>query len=152
MKIAIGADHAGFQEKNRLAEYLRSAGHEVVDCGTDSAESTDYPEYAARVAEAVASGQVERGVLVCGTGIGMSMAANKINNIRAAACQIPEAARFSRAHNDANVLCLGARLNTPDQMREIADVWFRTGFDGGRHARRIGEIRDLETSRPVTRS
>src|ERR1700681_867585 len=112
MKIAIGADHAGFALKNELASELRAAGNEVHDCGTGSEASTDYPDYAAAVGSAVAGGAVERGILVCGSGVGMSIAANKIHGIRAALGVAPEEVRLTRAHNDANVLTLGARFTT----------------------------------------
>jgi ribose 5-phosphate isomerase B len=144
MRIAIGSDHAGFQEKGRLTELLRSMGHEVLDFGTDSDASADYPDYAAPVAEAVSAGRAEQGVLICGTGVGMSIAANKVRRVRAAACQTVSAARLSREHNNANVLCVGARLSTPEQIREIIEAWFAATFEGGRHARRVEKIHALE--------
>lgn len=144
MRIAIAADHAGWEDKTWLADRLSELGHEVTDFGTDSAEPCDYPDYAERAASAVASGECERGILVCGTGVGMSLAANKINGIRAAACQTVEAARLSRLHNDANVLCLGSRVSTRGLIEEIIDVWFACEFEGGRHERRVGKIMALE--------
>ena len=144
MKIAIAADHAGWKDKTWLADRLRELGHEVADFGTDSAESCDYPDYAEKAASAVASGECERGVLICGTGIGMSLAANKMSGIRAAACQTIEAARLSRLHNDANILCLGSRVSTRGVMEEIIDVWLASEFQGGRHERRVGKIMALE--------
>ena len=144
MRIAVAADHAGRADKDHLAGHLRDLGHEVADLGTDSDESCDYPDYAARVARAVACAECERGVLVCGTGIGMSMAANKVRGVRAAACQTVEAARLSRAHNDANVLCLGSRITDRDAMRAIVDIWIGTAFEAGRHERRVGKITALE--------
>jgi len=147
VNIAVGADHAGFQDKVKMVEYLRALGHQVTDCGTDSDASTDYPDYAANVARAVADGRCDQGLLVCGTGIGMSLAANKVPGIRAAACQSAEAAYFARAHNDANVLCVGSRLNSADQIRDMIDRWLATPFEGGRHARRVEKIAALECER-----
>jgi ribose 5-phosphate isomerase B len=144
MKIAIGADHAGFELKNQLGESLRRVGHEVQDFGTQSAESADYPDYAGRVAEAVAAGAAERGLLVCGTGVGMSIAANKVNGIRAALGVTPEEVRLTRAHNDANILTLGARFTDPATARDLVQVFLDTPFEGGRHQRRIAKISQLE--------
>jgi len=144
MKIAIGADHAGFELKNHLGEVLRQTGHEVCDLGTHSAESTDYPDYAARVAKAVASGAAERGVLVCGTGVGMSIAANKVQGIRAAVGIQIEQVRLIRGHNDANVLTLGARFTDPETARELLLAFLDAPFEGGRHERRVAQIARLE--------
>ena len=144
MKIALGADHAGFELKDRLADLLRQAGHEVCDFGTNSAEATDYPDYAVRVAKAVSSGTVERGVLVCGSCAGMSIAANKVRGVRAALGVSPEEVRVTRAHNDANVLTLGARFTDPALACELVRTFIETPFDGGRHARRIGKISQME--------
>lgn len=149
MKIAIGADHAGFELKNQLGAVLRQTGHEVCDFGTHSAESTDYPDYAVRVAKAVASGTVERGVLVCGSGVGMSIAANKVRGIRAAPGVTLEEVRLTRAHNNLNVLTLGARFTDPALARELLRTFLATPFedsdnDGGRHARRVAKITQLE--------
>lgn len=144
MKIAIAADHAGWEDKTWLAGRLRELGHEAVDFGTDSVEPCDYPDYAEKAAKAVASDKCERGILICGTGVGMSLAANKINGIRAAACQTVEAARLSRLHNNANVLCLGSRVTDRDTMNELVDVWLASEFEGGRHGRRVGKIMALE--------
>ena len=141
MKIAAGADHAGFAVKRAVVRHLRAQGHEVVDVGTSDGEtSVDYPDYAHAVAKAVASGEAERGVLVCGTGIGMCMAANRHQGIRAADCTTPHMAEMSRRHNDANVLCLGGRLLSEDEAWAIAEVWMATPFDGGRHVRRVDGI------------
>ena len=129
MKIAIGADHAGFELKNQLGDVLRQTGHEVCDFGTNSAESTDYPDYAVRVAKAVASGTVERGVLVCGSGVGMSIAANKVRGVRAALGVTPEEVRLTRAHNDLNVLTLGARFTDPARARELVQMFLETPFE-----------------------
>lgn len=148
MKIAMAADHAGWKDKTRLVDYVRSLGHEVVDFGTDSDAACDYPDYAARAAAAVADGRCDQGILVCGTGIGMSIVANKFRGIRAANCWCAEAARYARTHNDANVLCLGSRLTTSEAMREIVDAWLSAAFQGGRHERRVQKIRNLEEGLP----
>ena len=137
MKIAIGADHAGVQLKQRLRTLLEGAGHEVTDCGTQGEESVDYPDYAQAVAHRVGAGRAERGVLVCGTGIGMCIAANKVPGVRAAKCNDPYEARMSRAHNDANILCLGARVIDPSVADEVVKVFLETPFEAGRHARRV---------------
>lgn len=144
MRIAIGADHAGFELKEHLRERLVASGHEVEDFGTDSLESTDYPDYAHRVAAAVAAGGADRGLLVCGTGAGMAMGANRHHGVRAVNCTEPFTARLARAHNDANVLALGARLVAPALAEEILNVFLSAPFDGGRHQRRIGKIEDGE--------
>ncbi len=144
MKIAIGADHAGFELKNHLGEILRQSGHEVCDFGTNSAESTDYPDYAVRVAKAVATGAAERGVLVCGSGVGMSIAANKVHGIRAAVGVAVEQVRLMRAHNNANILTLGARFTEPETARELLIAFLDAPFEGGRHERRIAKIARLE--------
>ena len=144
MKIALAADHAGWKDKTWLAEHLESLGHEVTDFGTDSEAPCDYPDFAVKGATAVAAGRCDRAILVCGTGIGMAMAANKVRGIRAASCECAEGARYSRTHNDANVLCVGARLISAETMREIVDVWLSTSFKGGRHARRVAKINALD--------
>ncbi|MBI4637398.1 MAG: ribose 5-phosphate isomerase B [Candidatus Rokubacteria bacterium] len=142
--IALGADHAGFLLKEDLKAWLRGRGHEVVDVGTHSTDSVDYPDYARLVAEAVTAGRAGRGVLVCGTGIGMAIAANKVPGIRAAACGDAHTARMSREHNDANVLALGAR-NTPlDTAIAAVEAWLEATFLGGRHARRLEKVAGLE--------
>jgi ribose 5-phosphate isomerase B len=142
--IALGADHAGFQLKEALKGWLIEHGYQVVDHGTHSAESVDYPDYAAQVAEAVADHKVERGVLVCGTGIGMTIAANKVPGVRAALCSDIYTARMSREHNDANVLALGGRLMGPEMALDILKMWLEANFAGDRHRRRIDKIADLE--------
>jgi RpiB/LacA/LacB family sugar-phosphate isomerase len=144
MKIAIGADHAGFELKNQLGDVLRQTGHEVCDFGTDSAESADYPDFAGRVAKAVASGTAERGVLVCGSGVGMSIAANKVRGIRAALGVNAETVRLTRAHNDANILTLGARFTDPALAGELLRVFLEEPFEGGRHQQRVAKISRLE--------
>lgn len=144
MKIAIGSDHAGFELKEKLRRRLAELGHEVVDFGTDSPQSTDYPDYAAAVACAVSKGKAERGILVCSTGVGMSIAANKCPGIRAALGVNMDEVTLSRAHNDANILTLGAKYTDPETAAGLIDVFLRTPFDGGRHARRLGKIAALE--------
>ena len=149
MKIAIGADHAGFELKNQLGDVLRQSGHEVRDFGTNSAESADYPDFASRVAKAVASGAVDRGVLICGTGIGMAIAANKVRGVRAAVGVDLEEVRLTRAHNNLNVLTLGARFTDPAKARELLRTFLETPFEdsnneGGRHARRVAKITQME--------
>jgi len=139
VKIAIGCDHAGVPVKQALVETVLT-DHDVVDFGTDSSEPVDYPDIAVSVARAVADGDAERGVLICGTGIGMAMAAGKIVGIRAATCTEPFSAELSRRHNDANILCLGARVIGTDMAKRITEAWLSTGFEEGRHARRIKKI------------
>ena len=144
MKIAVGSDHAGFELKQRLAARLSGLGHEVVDHGVSSAERSDYPDQAAAVARAVAAGLAERGLLVCGTGVGMAIAANKVAGVRAANCNDLFVAGLARAHNDANVLALGARVVGPGLAEAILDAFLHTPFEGGRHAARIRKIGGLE--------
>ena len=146
MIIAIGSDHAALAEKAALVAHMQSLGHAVVDVGTHTDESCDYPDFAAAVCRDVASGKVNTGILVCGTGIGMSMAANKFDGIRAAVCHDEFTARMAREHNDANVLCLGARIMSIDAMSACVGVFLTTGFGGGRHARRVDKITALERS------
>ena len=146
MKIAIGADHAGVRLKDELARWLAGGGHEVEDLGTDSEASVDYPDFARAVAKAVSSGAAERGVLVCGSGLGVAIAANKIAGIRAATCNDLYTARMARAHNDANVVTLGARVVGDGLAEEIVQVFLATPFEGGeRHTRRVRKITDLES-------
>jgi ribose 5-phosphate isomerase B len=140
MKVAVGSDHAGFDLKVALAEELRQRGIEVTDCGPSDRSPVDYPDYAARVAEKVSRGEVDRGVLVCGTGLGMSMAANRFRGVRAAVANDESLAEISRRHNDANVLCLGGRLVDVAQGRQILGRWLETPFDGGRHSARVAKI------------
>ena len=144
MKIAIGADHAGFELKNQLGDVLRQSGHEVCDFGTNSTEAADYPDYAVRVAKAVASGTVERGVLICGTGVGMSIAANKVRGVRAAPGVSIEEVRLTRAHNNLNVLTLGARFTDQARARELVRAFLEVPFEGGRHERRVAKITQME--------
>lgn len=144
VKIAIGSDHAGYQLKEKVKDRLKEAGHEVSDLGAHSDRSTDYPLYAHRVGSSVVGGEAERGVVVCGTGIGVCMAANKVPGVRAALAWNDENARLSRAHNDANVLCLGGRTMDHDEALGILDVWLETPFDGGRHERRVEMIEEVD--------
>jgi len=144
MKIALGSDHAGFELKEDLRAYLAELKIEALDLGTYSEDSADYPDVAAKVAEKVARGEVERGLLICGTGIGMSIVANRFAGVRAALCHDLYTARVSREHNDANVLALGGRLIGKGLAREILKVWLESEFQGGRHKRRIRKIAALE--------
>lgn len=141
--IAAGSDHAGFEYKQKIVELLRSMGMDVLDCGTASAESVDYPDFAHSVADAVASGKAEAGVLVCGSGIGMSIVANKHGGIRAANVESVGAARLAREHNDANVLALGARLTEWELAKDILLAFLSTEFQGGRHQKRVDKIHNL---------
>lgn len=144
MKIYIGCDHAAFDEKEELRAFLHEAGHEVIDCGPNSADRVNYPDYAAKVAREVAGQNVEevRGVLLCGSGIGVSMVANRFAGIRAALCRNAEEAKLSREHNNANIICMGARLISTEAMKEMLGVWLATPFEGGRHAERIAIFTD----------
>ena len=142
--IAVGADHAGFELKTHLVEHLKENSYDVLDVGTDSDESVDYPEYAAKVAEAVSCGRVERGLLVCGSGLGVAIAANKVDGVRAVTANTVELARLSRRHNDANILAIGARIVEPGAAQEILDGWLDTKYEGGRHQRRVDKITQLE--------
>ena len=144
MKISIGADHAGFEMKERVKKYLVDRGHQVTDEGTGSPESTDYPPYAFRVAEAVRDGIVERGILLCDSGNGIAIAANKVEKIRATICINVTMAELARRHNDSNVLVLAAKFTEPAALEPIVETWLTTGFDGGRHERRIGQITEYE--------
>ncbi len=137
MKIAIGADHAGFEYKAKLIDYLVSKGHEVINVGTDTADSVDYPVYADKVCECVTQKLCDTGILICGTGIGMSMAANRHRGIRAAVCGDLKSAEFTRLHNDANVLCMGARIISYELAQEITEKYLTTDFLGGKHKNRI---------------
>lgn len=142
--VALGADHAGFKLKEALKAWLIQGGHQVLDFGTNTSESVDYPDYALQVAEAVANAKAERGLLVCGTGVGMAMAANKVPGVRAAFCPDLLTARLSREHNDANVLALGGRIMGRELAIEILKVWLATAFTGGRHQRRVEKISQME--------
>ena len=144
MKISIGADHAGFSLKEQLRQRLTAEGHEVLDYGTDSAESVDYPDYAQPVSRDVAAGRADRGILVCSTGIGMAMAANKVHGVRAAPGQSDDELKFTREHNDANVLTLGAKYMDEGRAMHLIEIFLNTEFAGGRHARRVAKIAQLE--------
>ena len=143
-RLVIGADHAGFKLKQDLAEHLREKGYEVRDIGTHDENAVDYPDLAAEVARSVGRGEFSRGLLVCGTGLGVAITANKVAGVRAVTANDPESARLSRAHNDANVLAIGARLVAADQARAIVDVWLTTDFEGGRHKGRVDKISRVE--------
>jgi ribose 5-phosphate isomerase B len=140
VKIAIGSDHAAFQTKKELKKALADDGHEIRDLGTNSGESTDYPDYAHAVAGSVADGENDRGILICGTGIGMCMSANKTPGIRAALVHDEFTTEMSRKHNNSNVLCMGARVLGEDTIINLAKLWLKTEFEGGRHARRVSKI------------
>src|SRR5204863_563563 len=143
-RIALGADHAGFEEKETIKKTLDDLGVEYTDMGTTSPESVDYPDYAKRVAEAVSSGEVDQGLLVCGSGTGMAIAANKVHGVRAAVAWNEDIARLAREHNNANVLSLPARFSTPEEMDKIVHAWFSANFEGGRHERRVEKIDEIE--------
>jgi ribose 5-phosphate isomerase B len=147
VKIAIGSDHAGFSLKEDILGLLPSLGMEVVDCGTDSTDSVDYPDFGKKVSMLVSSGEIERGILICGTGLGMSMVANKFPNVRASLCNDLFSAKMSRLHNDANILVLGGRVIGRDLAAEIVKVWLSTPFEGARHLKRIEKIRKIEEER-----
>ena len=144
MKIALGADHAGFELKEKIKQYLLEKGITVDDRGTDSPQSVDYPDYAFRVAEEVAAGKADSGILVCGSGIGMSIAANKVHGVRAAHVTSVMEAQLSREHNDANVLAVGGRVLDEATARRIVDCWLSTDFAGGRHQQRVEKIAAIE--------
>ena len=145
MKIALGCDHGGYELKQHLKMVLEKLGHEAEDFGCSSKESCDYPVYAEAVSRAVVSGECERGILICGTGIGISIAANKIKGIRAANCADCYSAEYTRRHNDANVLALGARTVGSGLAMKIVDTFLSASFEGGRHAQRVEMIRELES-------
>lgn len=151
MRIALGADHAGVDLKAQVKQHLDRRRHACEDFGPDSTESVDYPDYAASVARNVASGAFERGILICGSGIGMAIAANKVRGIRAAPVTTPAAARLARRHNDANVLTLGARTVAVDDALAIVEAFLAEPFDGGRHQRRVDKIADAERDAPAIR-
>lgn len=140
MRIHLGADHAGYQLKEHVKSALEAMGHDVVDVGTHAEESVDYPDFAQAVGRAVASGEADAGVLVCGTGLGMAIAANKVPGVRAIQASDPEMARMARLHNDANVLTLPGRYIGPEQAAAVIDAFLTTAFEGGRHQRRIDKI------------
>ena len=150
MKIALSSDHRGFRAKEQVKLYLKEVGHEVVDFGCDSQASCDYPDVCLAGAKSVAAGETERGIFFCGTGIGMSMTANKVRGIRAALCHDELTAEMARRHNNANVLCLPADLVGDALMRRVVDVWLKSEYEGGRHERRLKKIADYERNGQCT--
>lgn len=144
MKIAIGSDHVGVELKPAIIEHLKEMGHEVEDFGPETAERTDYPIYGIRVAEAVAAGDFDGGVLICGTGVGISISANKVKGIRAACCSEAYSAKLSKMHNNANILCFGARVVGVEVAKMMVDEWINADYEGGRHSCRVQEIMDFE--------
>lgn len=144
MRISVASDHRGFQIKEQIVELLRSKGHDVDDAGTCGPESVDYPDFAAIVARKISAGEADRGILICGTGIGMAIAANKFKGVRAAPCTDEVTAEISRRHNDLNVLCLSADLVSARTAERMIETWINTDFEGGRHLRRIEKIGELE--------
>jgi ribose 5-phosphate isomerase B len=144
MRIAIGADHGGFLLKQKLIGFLESRGYAVADMGTHSTAPCDYPVYGAKVAKAVASGQFQKGILICKSGIGMSMVANKIPGIRAALCWDIKGAESSRLHNDANIICLADTKTAFNLAKKMLEIWLNTGFEGGRHLRRVKQMEKIE--------
>ncbi len=149
MKIAVSSDHAAIEERKVLAAYLKGAGHEVTDLGCQDDESVDYPDYAAMVARAVVSGEAERGVVLCGTGLGVAMAANKVRGIRAATISDEFSAEMARRHNDANVACFGARIHSAAAICRMVDRFLAAPFEEGRHAGRVAKIMALEEDAPI---
>ena len=143
-RIALGADHAGFEEKEKIKATLDELGVEYVDMGTNSADSVDYPDYAKKVAEAVSNGEFEQGLLVCGSGTGMAIAANKVKGVRAAVAWSPDIARLARQHNDANILSLPARFMSENDAAGVVKAWFDADFEGGRHEKRVEKITEIE--------
>jgi ribose 5-phosphate isomerase B len=144
MRIVVGGDHRGFEIKGKIVELCRRLGHEVIDAGTQNAEAVDYPDIAAIAARKVSAGEVDRGILICGSGIGMAIAANKFPGVRAAPCHDDLTAEMSRRHNDVNVLCLSADMLGEKLIDRMVETWLVTQFEGGRHARRVGKISELE--------
>lgn len=144
MKIGIGNDHSAVEMKKEIAQYVTELGHEVINYGTDSTDSCDYPVYGERVGSAVAAGEVDLGILICGTGLGISLAANKVHGVRAVVCSEPCTARLSREHNNANVLAFGARIVGVEMAKMIVETWLKAQFQGGRHQRRVDMIMAIE--------
>lgn len=144
MKIGIANDHSGVEMKNEVVEYLKSKGYEVVNYGTNSTESTDYPIWGEKLANAVAAGEVDRGIGICGTGVGIGLACNKVAGIRACICSEPYSAKYSRLHNNCQILCFGDRVIGIELAKMIIDEFMTTEFEGGRHERRVNEIMDIE--------
>jgi ribose 5-phosphate isomerase B len=144
MKVAIAADHAGYEEKENIKKVLEELGIEYIDMGTNSSDSVDYPDFARKVAEAVARGDFDEGILVCGSGTGMAISANKVRGVRAAVAWNEKTAQLARLHNDANVLAIGARTTPKGTIPDIVKAWFTTDFEGGRHANRVRKIGEIE--------
>mgnify|MGYP004513444057 FL=1 len=149
MKIAIASDHTGVELKSEIIKYLKELGHEVSDFGTNSAESIDYPIYGKKVADEVAKGKYDGGVLICGTGIGISLAANKVKGIRAAVCSEPYSAKLSKQHNDSNIIAFGARVVGVDLAKMIVKEWIEAKFEGGRHLKRVELISKIENGEEI---
>lgn len=145
MRIAIGSDHRGYHLKEKLGNILTTKGHEVTDVGTDMTEAVDYPDFAAVVGKSVSDGTADRGILICGTGIGMAITANKFPGVRAAACTDEVTVEISRRHNDLNVLCLSADMLSPRVVERMVEIWIDTEFEGGRHLRRVEKIHKIES-------
>lgn len=146
MRIGIGNDHSALEIKREITAFLEEKGHEVIDYGTNSAESCDYPVYGEIVARAVAAGEADQGILICGTGLGISLAANKVKGIRAAVCSEPFTAKMARAHNNCNILAFGARVVGSELAKMIVETWLNTDFEGGRHQRRVDLIMEIENA------
>ncbi len=146
MKIAVGCDHGGLEHKNAIVEHLRACGHEVFDCGIYENKSVDYPDIALLVTDKIKNGEATLGILVCGTGIGMSLAANKVKGIRAAVCSEHFSAKYTRLHNNSNILCLGGRVIGIGTAIELVDLFVNTEFEGDRHQRRIDKITEIENN------
>lgn len=147
MKIAVASDHRGFIIKGKIIAMIADLGHEAIDMGTDSAESVDYPDFGVKVAQSLSEGKVDRGILICGTGMGMCITANKFPGVRACTCHDDLTAEMSRRHNDANVLCLSADLLGDRLVNRMVELWLKTEFEGGRHARRLEKISRIEGER-----
>lgn len=146
MKIGVASDHRGFEKKQQVLAQLGQLGHSAVDCGPETGDSVDYPDFASQVASAVSSGELDSGILICGTGLGMCITANKYAGVRATPCHDTTTAKLSRLHNNANVLCLSADLISDSSLDQMVNVWIGTEFEGGRHARRLDKITEIETS------
>ena len=144
MRIGIANDHSAVDMKNEIKAYLEGQGYEVINYGTDTNASCDYPEYGKKVAQAVVNGEVDRGIAICGTGVGIGLACNKVKGIRACTCSEPYSAEYSRRHNNANIITFGARVIGIETAKQIVDVFMKTEFEGGRHERRVAQLMDLE--------
>ena len=144
MKLAIASDHAAYNEKQEIVDYLNNQGLEVIDLGTNSPESVDYPIFGKKVAQSILEGKVDRGIIICGTGIGISIAANRYKNIRATLCSSTIHAEMARKHNNSNILALGGRITPINELKDIVEVWLSTDFEGGRHQKRIDLIDEIK--------